>query len=1473
MRYICQVASLLVLSSFLYCSQSYAYDGTFFEGVELESGILKMYKLVDSKETSECYDKHGITNEETIENYSQANALPTFNVENIYNYTVDLTYNKHNGNNDCDNLDLNNFKDSYNYTSVYDTRRLSLQAVADSDIDVVNDYGELVQHVTTKIDNSYTFKFSCTGNLGIKGIRVVSSTQFLEPEAELKINGVAPKRTNVFSSNDFEWIIPFVARCGDTRTIKPSVSKGIAYAAIDLVGTEFDCPDISIPWFNGIDGQIDPYSGGNLNIYGEIASTYVPEWTISIAGKELKGRGTHIFRSWDGKDANGKVVKPGTYKAVITAWIPGYPQCTKSKDLQIVVKPFLEEYRHLCRLFVDFGSAANMANGNLAHSQELFSTKGTGLSSVINLYYNSIDSHDGPLGIAWSHSYDIFLAQKEDGAVVLYDGNGKWRLFDFVNGAFVGQAGDYSNLVKKGDGSFKLTQKDGTNYIFGADGKIAAIVDRNGNAITFVYTGGNLVTVTDPAGRVTALSYDAANHLISITDPAGNNYAFTYGGNTLTSVIYPDGETWRYTYDANAFMLTKTDPMGNITTYTYDDQHRVASSTDPVGKVRSISYPSTGSDVTKTTVFTEKDGGVWQYTYDTKRGTLTSKIDPQGGVTSYTYDSAGNSTSTTTPDGATTTATYDGYGNMLTSTDAMGQTTSYSYNSFGQVISVTDPQGDVTSYQYDATGNMTAQTDATGATTTYGYDAKGNVVKITGASGLSTAFNYDSTGNLATVTDATGATISYTYDAAGNMTSQTDADGATMLYEYNARNQLVKMTDPQGNFTTYTYDLSGNKLSQIDANDNTTKYEYNYKGQLTKTTDALGNVTAYTYSGSGCPSCGGGTDKLVSLTDSNGNVTRYGYDQLGRLINETDPQGNVTSYAYDAKGNLVSRTDGNGATITYSYDANGRLLKQSYPDNTGESFTYDARGNILAATNKEISYSFSYDGAGRMLSATDSNGKVVQYAYDGAGRKTKTIYPEGSVVSYAYDSAGRLANITNGGRTYGFSYDVLGRRTKLAYPNGATANYDYDAKGNLTTLTHKSSSGKTIASFTYTHDNVGNRLTKTEPDQTWNYGYDKIYRLLQALPTKHKGHEHYEGDMAEQYSYDPPGNRLTGPRRHDIYTYGAGNQLLTGRRQSFGYDKNGNRTGKAVKPEHDWELEDEGHGGKQWTYYYDYENRLIKAETRHGHEATTIIFKYDPLGRRIEKRVEKAEHGKSEEIEIHDYLYDGQAIILEYETKHDDGKAKTEITKYLHGPNIDEPLAMQRKGEVFFYHADGLGSVAALTDKKQKVIESYEYDSFGNLHQRDKHPMQPFTFTGREWDKETGLYYYRARYYDPMEGRFIAQDPIDFKGGDLNLYGYVQNNPINWTDPYGLKGLLPGLIDKIGDLLPDEQKPPIPKPDGPPVVPDPDYVIGFKKVCVKLNCNKDPNSSCKGPWLVKDIKTDCWCEEWKTVPYERVPSR
>jgi RHS repeat-associated protein len=158
------------------------------------------------------------------------------------------------------------------------------------------------------------------------------------------------------------------------------------------------------------------------------------------------------------------------------------------------------------------------------------------------------------------------------------------------------------------------------------------------------------------------------------------------------------------------------------------------------------------------------------------------------------------------------------------------------------------------------------------------------------------------------------------------------------------------------------------------------------------------------------------------------------------------------------------------------------------------------------------------------------------------------------------------------------------------------------------------------------------------------------------------------------------------------------------------------------------------------------------------------------------------------------YVYDGSDIAQEIYTKPD---GTIENTWYTHGPGTDEHLAMERGGQHYYFHTDGLGSVTAITNESAVPVQTYNYDSYGVPKQSTSF-RNSYQYTGREYDPEIGLYYNHARYYDQMEGRFISKDPISFSGGDVNLYGYVKNNPVNWIDPEGLMGTLP-YLDKLGN--------------------------------------------------------------------------
>ena len=1033
--------------------------------------------------------------------------------------------------------------------------------------------------------------------------------------------------------------------------------------------------NLRVEALSGDSDHIDPLVGGTLSFSGLLSddSNRPLNWELNTAGRILQGEGKSVSATWDGKDALGKLVEPGSYGAILSAQtVEKTCSAKETKSIPITV----ESQPESPSLLACFGSSINIANGNLRHSQTLFPLPSSKLGGDFLLTYNSLDGWNGPLGTGWTHTYHIRLKRNNNDSYTLVEGDGR-RISLYRNGSrYTPRSLTSPALTFNEDGTGSLQHQSGITYLFNPDGTLSRISDRNSNAIILSYDPeGNLIAITDPSGRNTVLEYHSNNVIKSLTDPHGNLHNFDYTNGDLTGIssqVQGLGvQKWAYTYYPHAFLWTKTDPGGKKTGYFYDDQHRVVKVFDPERRVREVAYDPANAQ----TRLVEKDGGVWVYNYDPTLGVLKKKTDPLNSTWSYAYYPDRNLESVQDPRGNRTSYTYDENGNVTSVEDALGHITRYNYNLFNKIQMIeTDPGEPLIELSYDGNGNLTGVKDQVGVKTEYEYDSRGNLTGIKNPL-EHIGLDYDLHNYLVRIRDVRSdlPLFEFGYDGAGNRTSIKEVQGAggrMIRYEYNGLNQVTKKTGPAPELTEthYGYDLNGNVRRVTDGNGNATEYAYNYLGQVTKMKDALGYETLFSY-GTGCPSCGAGVDKLTALTDPKKQTTNFEYDRAGNLTKEIDPLGYLKSYTHDPSGNLRSRTDANGNTTSYTFDELNRLREIQYADGSTVAFTYDARGNLKTAANSNIAYELTYDFNNRLTGIWDSQGKSTGYEYNALGNRVRMVTPDKKNISYNYDESNHLSRIfVNGGPSFDLVHDAYGRRMSLTYPNGVTTKYEYSPLGALTGIQAQGSRGL-VNSFAYSHDAVGNRKIKKDISGEHRYDYDNVYQITRAL---------HPGSQEEIFSYDPVGNRI--PARADL-----DNALLEDEEYTYAYDYNGNLIEKASKGT-----------GEKTQYFYEWENRLIKVES----PEMTAKYKYDPFGRRIEKEV----NGK-----ITRYAYDGPNIILE---ESGDGII---LSKYIHTLTIDDPLALEKEGQTFYYHKDGLGSIVSLTNQAGQVIQTYEYDSFGKI--------------------------------------------------------------------------------------------------------------------------------------------------------------
>jgi RHS repeat-associated protein len=845
----------------------------------------------------------------------------------------------------------------------------------------------------------------------------------------------------------------------------------------------------------------------------------------------------------------------------------------------------------------------------------------------------------------------------------------------------------------------------------------------------------------------------------------------------VTQIHYPDQSTEEFTYNGFGQVLTHKLRSGGTETFTYDGRG-----------LKQTSYPPA----------TESDPAPWDhpttyyyYTSGPNTDQIYMVVDPRSNATAYEYNQRGQVTKVQHQDGTYTQSAYNIDGTLAWTADENhpgaatdpNQRTRYTYDEYKRALTVTNPMNETTTSYYGLdwanpllhTSNSVKYTlSPMGKNVVFDYDEnfrkKDQVVALGTADEAWTWFDYDEVGNL-----------NWTRDSRWNVTT----------FGYDARNRKISVDDPistdrniSGHTMNWQYDGVGNKRYETRADNLTQEWRYDSVNRLTE---------HYGFAG----------ERIVRF-DRN---TEHTWEWI---------------------------TDAKGATYAISFDALHRKVFEHYPPDAtradpGEHLWYDAVGNLIQYKSPADDFKhFSYDNRNRERdSSWDSNGPSIHKDFDAAGRLTSiTTYSGETTVTFGYDDANRQISEeqTLSGyptRQINTPRDADGNRTGLGQPDGSYQIYfDYTQRNQLATIY----GGVNSPLIKFTYDASGN-LLKREGQYIFNFTsfqYDELNRVSLCQQAGAYGGV-FE---TSQYQYDALGREVATWRDEAGYPSGKGerfgytatnqlavaqynaDQVWTGnavnaqRAVSYNYSSdtlnrtsmndNGSVTSYTASAMNQYAVNGAVYNydgnfnlreAPNWGGDFDAQSQLRSA----GHDGNVGFFTYDGLGRCVRRTVYAPDSSSKTVL----YTYDGWSPIVER-----DGAGNL-IAHNVYGAKTDQILFrywFAGIGELW-YHLDGKNNVEALLGGAGNGLEKVKYDAFGrptvigfwdhNVRPQSAYKNR-FMFQGREWIGELGIYDYRHRMYNPDLGRFLQTDPTGFDAGDMNLFRYCDDDPVDLSDPTGL---------------------------------------------------------------------------------------
>jgi RHS repeat-associated protein len=910
-----------------------------------------------------------------------------------------------------------------------------------------------------------------------------------------------------------------------------------------------------------------------------------------------------------------------------------------------------------------------------------------------------------------------------------------------------------------------------TSYHYNAHNEVIAIteIDANGQAVrteTQMDAAGNPIQSIDALGRASRYQFDTQGNLLAVTDATGATSRFKYNAvNLPTEVIDALGGKWRNAYDQAGNLLTHTDALAHTTRYEYDNRGLPITITDALGKLKRLEWDEAGQ--------------------------LIAYTDCSSQTTRYEYDSLGN---------------------LITSIDSLGQRTSYQHNALGQLLLITQPDGAQHHYAYDANGNLIQYTDPLGAITRYAYNGLDQPIERQDATGATLRYAYDAAGRLIALQNENLATYRFTYDEADNLIEEIGFDGRIQRYRYNAAGELIELHEcanseeqaqaihPDSSLNNPRAALSKRTLFNRDVLGRLLSKRHETVGMDQSTSPA---ATHYRYDALG---------RMASCFNTHAQVD-FAYDALSQLLQETQthmvqPLQTLQSvqeaqfilkHRYDALGNRIQTRLPSGKRVNYLHYGSGHLHQINIDGRIVSDMERDALHREISRSQGSLHSHYQLDPMGRL--AAHKISRKSSMTGQGAVPSAQSLWDKGasagkSASSPAMPHLPNLPHLPDGTRiTRAYGYDAAGNLTQVADSLRGTSHYRYDALSRIRAAQRGAGSEQ--------------------------FDFDPAGNLLNSAPAQSGTSSHSTID--ELHSRQVPNNRLT--VYQDLrFEYDVHGNITTRRigwhtQQQFSYNAEHQITSVQIRRLHD-KPDKESQQAKDQNSGKDH---LPLRET-----VQEVHYAYDPLGRRI---------AKQDAFGMTRFVYDGDLLTAELR-----GSRSSE---YLYEPDSFVPLAKlegaadwfkktlandtaqiddqdeeEQEREtpqpfaIYHYHCDQIGAPQELTDEQGQIVWAASYKVWGQTetlqylktgtddavfsnNSTTLSPVQtkqttqlnfveqPLRFQGQYLDEETGLHYNRFRYYDPVTGRFIHQDPIGLLGGINSYFGFP--NSFGWIDPDGLR--------------------------------------------------------------------------------------